>query len=225
MKSVFRPALDNKAPRRPNLQAGHRDPWTNVGALPCNEALKAFKTNLDGLYEIEARLRLQELGPNCCIGRSSLDVTMAILGASFLVALMSAMMGYKSLAAYSFSIAIGSIAFHYLRPRKDKIVPGVVTVVRRDERTLAKRERQLPASELVPGDIVRLRAGDVVPADMRIVVCHGLTVAERDASGRLQQTEKSRQAGDCNLVHCGSTVVSGAATALVVATRTQRVGG
>lgn len=225
MKSVFRPALNNKAPRshrRAHLDATPRDPWMNVGALPCNEALKAFKTNLDGLYEVEARLRLQELGPNT-VAQKSPDLTMAILGASFLVALMSAMLGFKMLAAYAFSTAVGCIAFHYLRPRKAKGVSGVITVVRRDEKTLAKRERPLPAAELVPGDIVRLRVGDVVPADVRVVVCHGLRVEERDSAGQVQQVDKTRQPGDCNLVYCGSTVVSGAATALVVATGTHLI--
>ena len=225
MKSVYRAALDNKAPRshrRAHLDASPRDPWMNVCALSCNEALKAFKTNLDGLYEIEARLRLQELGPNC-VSKRAPDATMAILGAAFLIALISAMMGSRTLAAYSFSLAVGCIAFHYLRPRKNKSIGGTITVVRRDERTLAKRERPLPASELVPGDIVRLRVGDVVPAHVRIVVCHGLRVQERDAAGQAQQVEKTRQPGDCNLVYCGSTVVSGAATALVVATGTHRI--
>ncbi|MDZ7646192.1 MAG: HAD-IC family P-type ATPase [Cytophagales bacterium] len=52
----------------------------------------------------------------------------------------------------------------------------------------------IPASELVPGDIIRLDAGDGVPADARLVEAHGLKIEEASLTGKSFPVEKKAEA-------------------------------
>ncbi len=83
------------------------------------------------------------------------------------------------------------------------------------------------ARELVPGDIVRLEAGDVVPADMRLLETAGFKVDESALSGESVAAEKRTQPlpgaglslGDRhNMAYKGTLVTGGRATGVVVAT-------
>lgn len=83
----------------------------------------------------------------------------------------------------------------------------------------------VPRREVVPGDIVRLSAGDLVPADARLVRSRDLHVNQAALTGESLPVEK--EAGDDapaqasnapNMVYLGTSVVSGTATAVVVAT-------
>ncbi|HEX5501036.1 MAG TPA: magnesium-translocating P-type ATPase [Thermomicrobiales bacterium] len=81
--------------------------------------------------------------------------------------------------------------------------------------------RQLPRREVVPGDVVRLAAGDLVPADARLLDARDLHVQEAALTGESLPVEKEAgTAGDDDRdrVFLGTSVVSGAATALVTAT-------
>src|SRR5262245_36185379 len=85
----------------------------------------------------------------------------------------------------------------------------------------------LPRRDLVPGDVIRLAAGDRVPADARLLTSRDLHVQQAALTGESMPTEK--EAGDLsaapaqlaearNMVFLGTSVVSGTAQALVVAT-------
>jgi P-type Mg2+ transporter len=85
----------------------------------------------------------------------------------------------------------------------------------------------LPRRDLVPGDVIRLAAGDRVPADARLLTSRDLHVQQAALTGESMPTDKD--AGDLlaapaqlaearNMVFLGTSVVSGTAQALVVAT-------
>jgi P-type Mg2+ transporter len=86
----------------------------------------------------------------------------------------------------------------------------------------------VPAAEIVPGDVVLLAAGDLVPADCRLVEARDLYVDEALLIGEAYPVEKEappptttgghESALPANLVFMGSSVVSGTAKALVVET-------
>jgi magnesium-transporting ATPase (P-type) len=84
----------------------------------------------------------------------------------------------------------------------------------------------IPVSEIVPGDIVRLEAGDRIPADMRLIHQKNLMVAEAALTGESLPVQKSifsvvRDAaiGDRKcMVYGGTLVTAGTATAIVVST-------
>lgn len=105
-------------------------------------------------------------------------------------------------------------------------VRTTVTVRRRAAEGRAPVRREVPLEECVPGDVVLLAAGDVVPADVRLVASSDLRVdqavltgetlpaaksADPDASGGEPETSAA-------LCLAGTAVVSGTATGVVVAT-------
>ena len=82
----------------------------------------------------------------------------------------------------------------------------------------------LPAYLLVPGDVISISAGDLIPADCRLLESHDLYVNEALLTGEAYPAEKQAEAHPDdgllprNAVFMGSSVLSGSALALVVAT-------
>jgi Mg2+-importing ATPase len=81
---------------------------------------------------------------------------------------------------------------------------------------------ELPNAEVVPGDVIRLTPGDLVPADARLLQADHLHVQESALTGESFPVEKRVAAeGDTsalNLIYMGTSVVSGSAPAAVTAT-------
>ncbi len=97
--------------------------------------------------------------------------------------------------------------------------------VRRDGQAAA-----IPAYELVPGDIVELTAGDLVPADCRLLEAHAMKVNESALTGESLPVEKNATASfeditplaeRTNMLYAGCGITNGTATAVVVATGMQ----
>jgi magnesium-transporting ATPase (P-type) len=89
------------------------------------------------------------------------------------------------------------------------------------------REEEVPLKQLVPGDIVKLCAGDMVPADVRLVASRDLFVAQAALTGESLPVEKldARESREgisplelANVCFLGTSVESGSATAVVAAT-------
>ncbi|SFY33236.1 Mg2+-importing ATPase [Streptomyces atratus] len=118
-----------------------------------------------------------------------------------------------------------------------ELVSTTATVLRRSGPDAAPQARELPVGELVPGDVIRLGPGDLVPADLRLLRASGLTVHQSALTGESAPVPKhpvdtpSRpRAADtaCNeqeglfarpeLCFQGSSVASGSGTAVVTAT-------
>ncbi len=90
--------------------------------------------------------------------------------------------------------------------------------------------REIPLKEIVPGDIVKLSAGDMIPADVRLLATKDLFVIQATLTGESMPVEKTdvrdpRQGVSpieyTNVCFLGTSVESGAATAVVVATGSQ----
>lgn len=89
------------------------------------------------------------------------------------------------------------------------------------------KEKKIPARELVPGDVILLRAGDKVPADGRIVQSFNLQIEEASLTGESLAVEKKVDALDredlglgdrSNMVYSGTVVSYGRGHAVVTAT-------
>jgi P-type Mg2+ transporter len=117
------------------------------------------------------------------------------------------------------------------------MVSVTATISRRDKRFNRERRQEIPIKYLVPGDIVHLSAGDMIPADVRLLCAKDLYVSEAVLSGEAPLLEKHGTSGsvvekvaishnanskdllDTSTVgFMGTNVVSGTATAVVVAT-------
>ena len=86
---------------------------------------------------------------------------------------------------------------------------------------------ELPIDQLVPGDIIKLAAGDMIPADLRVIQARDLFVAQASLTGESLPVEKvaqTREPSQTNPLECdtlcfmGTNVVSGTAQAMVIAT-------
>lgn len=88
---------------------------------------------------------------------------------------------------------------------------------------------ELPIEELVPGDIVTLAAGDMIPADVRVIETKDLFVSQSSLTGESEPIEKRPDARGWkyvrgsvveldNICYMGSNVISGSATAVVFGT-------
>ncbi|WLW51441.1 HAD-IC family P-type ATPase [Streptomyces sp. YU58] len=102
-----------------------------------------------------------------------------------------------------------------------ELVAGTATVLRRGDEDAPVRE--IPVSELVPGDVIRLGPGDLVPADVRLLRSRGLTVHQAALTGESAPVAKEAAdagtpAADDHLCFQGSGVATGSATAVVLAT-------
>ena len=90
------------------------------------------------------------------------------------------------------------------------------------------RTAELPLRDLVPGDLVRLSAGDMIPADCRVLSAKDLFVGQAAMTGESLPVEKQPDAATridsgsvldaSNLLFMGTNVVSGSALAVVIAT-------
>ena len=97
----------------------------------------------------------------------------------------------------------------------------MITTTATVSRKGAPRE-EIPIDEVVVGDIVHLSAGDMIPADVRIIEAKDLFVSQASLTGESEPVEKiptSCEASDSatsyeNIALMGSSVVSGSATAL-----------
>ncbi|MFD0019970.1 magnesium-translocating P-type ATPase [Streptomyces sp. NPDC058382] len=121
-----------------------------------------------------------------------------------------------------------------------ELVATTATVLRRSGTDAAPQARDLPVGELVPGDVIRLGPGDLVPADVQLLRASGLTVHQSALTGESAPVVKhpadagQPQGGTAvlrsvpdggagvfaqrQLCFQGSSVASGSGTAVVVAT-------
>jgi Mg2+-importing ATPase len=102
-----------------------------------------------------------------------------------------------------------------------EMVSNTATVLRVGQRT------EVPIRLLVPGDVIALSAGDMIPADCRVLSAKDLFVSQAAMTGESLPVEKFAELRDVstinpleldNIVFMGTNVVSGAATAVVVGT-------
>lgn len=190
-----------------------------------------------GLAASEAAQRLQRYGPNALqeqAGRSAWSIlweqatsTMALIltAAALLAGLVGSFKDTATILAIVVLFALLGFVQDYRAERaiaalRRLAVPQVR--VRRDGQV-----QELPALQLVPGDVVLLEAGSVVPADGYLLEAHALRVQEALLTGESEAVEKQTgvlvepelPVGDRrNLVFMGTLVSAGRAEAVVVST-------
>ena len=182
-----------------------------------------------GLSSAAAAERLAESGPNDPTPRRRRPrvVELLLLFANPLVlillvaAVLSAILGERVNAALIVAMVLLSIVVNFVQTwRSQRAVERLRAQVAPTATVLRDGGlREVPRREVVPGDVVHLAAGDLVPADARLVEARDLHAHEAALTGESMPAEK--QSGDEVLL--GTSVVSGTALATVTATgvRTQ----
>jgi Mg2+-importing ATPase len=191
----------------------------------------------DGLTTVEARRRLAELGPNepapprrgAALGEFLTFLANPLVGILLVASVVSALVGDAFNALIIVVMVVLSVVLNFVQTYRshraverlrEEVTPRA-TVLRDGRWTdIARRE-------LVPADVIRLGAGDRVPADARLLETRDLHVQEAALTGESMPVEKmaaldALTAADRedarNTVFLGTSVVSGTALGLVVAT-------
>ncbi|WP_406152010.1 magnesium-translocating P-type ATPase [Streptomyces sp. NBC_01012] len=215
-------------------------PWPELTSL---QVLRHLDSGPRGLVEAEAEERLARFGENTVpswrtpswprrlVGslRDPFTVVLLCLG------LVSAVVAAWGTASVILSLVVVSCALRAGGERRAdrsvaalrSLVATTATVLRRTEDDGTPRSREVPVDELVPGDVVRLGPGDLVPADVRILRANALTVHQAPLTGESAPVAKysvdapEPRGGPFDQPHLcfqGSSVASGSGTAVVLST-------
>lgn len=191
--------------------------------LDLDEAARALKTDLEqGLSAEESERRLKQWGPNE-IPEQKDNPLWRFLGKFWglsawmleLVIILSWILEKRLDAIVVMGLLIINAIISFAEEAKaSKAVAELRSKLKVQSRVLRSGEWLLvPAANLVPGDIVRLRLGDFVPADIKLTSGE-LSVDQSGLTGESLEVERKR--GD--LVYSGSIVRRGEATGLVLLT-------
>jgi len=215
-----------RVPLAPPLPA---TPWH---AMPVPAVLEALRTTGRGLREDEARRRARpraaargpalpalvravaaELANPLAPVLAVAAIGSAVVGSVVDTALIGLVLGSSALVGGAQRVATDRTV------ARMSVRAATVATVRRDG-----RERQVDARDLVPGDVVVLRTGDVVPADCRIIAAEGLETDESSLTGESLPVAKTdrpapaRQVADRrSMVYEGTVIAAGEGEAVVVA--------
>lgn len=198
----------------------------DLKSLPMAEVEKILGYSEDGLSEFEAQKRMKEYGPNE-IEEKKTNVFLKFLGyfwgpipwmIEIAVILSAAAMHWPDffiiLVLLFANATVGfweeNQAGNAIAALKAKL--AINARVKRDGKWINP-----PARELLPGDVIRMRLGDIVPADARLLQGDAVEVDQSALTG--ESLPASRKPGDA--VFSGSIIRSGEIDALVYATGTK----
>jgi Ca2+-transporting ATPase len=201
------------------------------------ETLAELKSNRRGISVEEAQTRLAEYGPNELKEKRRKTPLMMFLGqfADFMILVLIAaavVSGVIGEATDSFAIMVIVLLNAVLGFTQEYRAERAISALKKLDAPNATVVREglpatVPASSLVPGDIVMLEAGKITPADMRVVESARLTVDEASLTGESHPVEKGSRAihpeqlplGDRkNMLYKGTVITFGRGTGVVTAT-------
>jgi P-type Mg2+ transporter len=217
------------------------------------EALQRLKTTRAGLTEEEVEARQEQYGLNEVthekpptwhqqLFHAFLTPFNGVLFAVSIVSLFSDVIfaapedrSFKTIIVLTAMVLLSTLLRFWQEFRSNKAAEDLKAMVRSTTAVLRqgmRRPQEMPISAIVPGDIVCLSAGDMVPADVRLLTAKDLFVSQAMLTGESVPLEKypippptaqrevpARSALELETAcFMGTNVVSGAATAVVVAT-------
>ena len=204
---------------------------------PQEELFARLSTSLKGLTENEVLSRLEEYGYNEPAKKKKRTIILQILSkfvnplviVLLIIAGFSLFFGEKISAILVIIMACISVFLSFIQEYRagqeaeklSEMVRTTATVYRNG------KPKEINIREIVPGDIVYLSAGDMVPADLRIISCKDLFINQSALTGESFPVEKTCEpissanrtpAELTNIAFMGSSVVSGTGLGVVVKT-------
>ena len=197
--------------------------------------LDSLRTTPSGLSASEAAARLSEVGPNVLATRTVTvgGVLMRQLRNPLLILLLgaagvSAVTGDGTDAAIIASIVLLSVGLGFVNEYRSELAVAALHQSIRHEAVVFREgeERRVAVADLVPGDVVDISIGDVVPADLRLIEAARLECDEAVLTGESMPTSKSaepcsRSEATADLTACafmGTVVHGGQGRGVVLAT-------
>jgi len=212
------------------------------------EVLQALGTRAAGLTEDEAVARLAQYGPNevtrekeaswlkrlWLAARNPLVVLLTTLA---VVTFATATTRSDVVGGWVMLVMVGlGLSLRFIQETRADNAAAKLKAMIHVTATVVRGglAREIPLNQLVPGDVVKLSAGDMIPGDVRLLSAKDLFVIQSTLTGESMPVEKT-DARDTrekvsavertNLGFLGTSVESGSATAVIVATGPQTAFG
>ncbi len=202
-----------------------------------DKVLIALQSASDGLTTAEAESRLQQYGPNEIAREQRKSALVRLLEniKNPLVILLT-LLGVVSFATGDMRatvvimamVLLGVVLRFYQEMRADNAAEKLKAMVSTKATVVRDgKEKEVPLHNLVPGDFIRLAAGDMVPGDVRVFFAKDLFLNQATLTGEALPVEKTAAVSPVeienpldlpNICFLGSNVESGSATAIVIHT-------
>ncbi|MGQ9499716.1 MAG: magnesium-translocating P-type ATPase [Dissulfurimicrobium sp.] len=202
-----------------------------------NDILQYVKTSPSGLTKEEAERRIEKYGPNTVaqekrygrlhlLGKALINPLVVLL---FILAIVSALTGDMRAAFVMALMVVLGVLLRFIQEAKaDSAAAKLKAMIRVTATVIREGEQsEVPLSELVPGDIVKLSAGDMIPADVRLIESKDFFVIQSTLTGESFPVEKTHLKVEkavrsplefSNICFLGTSVETGTATAVVLET-------
>ncbi len=213
-----------------------------LSRLSPEPACEELATSLAGLSEDEAARRLKAYGPNLATRQQKPSILQEFWARArnplnrllLTLATVSYFLGDLRAAVVIVVMVVLSVVTAFIQEHRSneaaarlRAMVRTTASVRRRPAAAALDFAEVPIETLVPGDIVRLSAGDMIPADLRLVDAKDLFVNQSPLTGEALPTEKYAHACDAhiddpfelpNICFMGANVVSGYGTGVIAQT-------
>ena len=205
-----------------------------------SNVLKHFHVSLDGLTTKAAQEALQNYGPNALSEGKKKSMVVVFLEQfkDLLVfiliaaAIISALSGNLESTIVIFAVIILNAILGTVQHFKaEKSLSSLKALSAPSAKVIRNGTKiEIPSSEVVPGDIIFLEAGDLIVADGRVIESYSLQVNESSLTGESESVNKTAEIIDrtevalgdqINMVFSGSLVTYGRGIVLVTATGMQ----
>jgi Mg2+-importing ATPase len=204
------------------------------------EVLQTLGTSPNGLTEAEATERLEKYGLNEVaqerkhewLHRLWVAVRNPLVILLTVLATISYGTGDLRAGTVILLMVVLGVALRFVQETKAGNAAAKLKAMIKVTATVVRdgQAKEVPLQQLVPGDIVKLSAGDMIPGDVRLIAAKDLFIIQATLTGESLPVEKS-DARDprtnvssiehTNICFLGTSVESGAATAVIVATGKQ----
>ena len=215
----------------------HEQKLVELCTLPAQEALQRLGVTENGLSDEQVETAREEYGSNILSHRKEAGIVMELLQRCrnplviqlLVICVVSLLMGDVRAATVVGAMVLLSVVLAYVQEhRSSKAVEKLNAMVQTNSLVMrGGKEYDIPIAEIVPGEIVILQAGALVPADLRLISAKDFFVSQSSLTGESMPVEKHAEPTDVtgrgvielqNACFQGSNVVSGTARGLVVNT-------
>jgi len=215
----------------------HEQKLLELCQVPAEDALKRLGVTEEGLSAEEVEIARGEFGPNNLGTKKQTGVIMELLQRcrNPLVIQLLVICGVsiatndmRSAVVVGLMIFLSVVLAYVQEHRSSKAVEKLQAMVETNCHVIRSgAECEIPIDEMVPGDIVMLNAGAIIPADLRLISAKDFFVSQSSLTGESMPVEKSSDPSSMtgrgvielqNACFQGSNVLSGSARGLVVNT-------
>jgi len=204
--------------------------------LSIPETIKNLKSSEKGLTKTEAEKRLKEYGYNELQKEKKITILTIFLNQFkngliillIIAGILSMILGEEIESIAIFGIVLLNAVLGFIQEyRAEKAIEALEKISAQTSKVIRDRkEQKIPAREIVPGDIILLEAGDIVPADCRIIEQSSLQIDEASLTGESVPSKKvtdtfkldTSVSDQENIAFMGTAVTYGKGKAIVVKT-------